>query len=96
MTCPICISFLGDTCIVALNLGFIHVFTGQFLGDVGRLHESVEMYRSILDKDDDNFEMVFNAANIFRQVQDNVMSEKLFEKASLLKPNVRNILFYVI
>jgi len=52
------------------------------------------MYESIVHKDVDNFELVFNAANILRQVNRNEDAEKLFYKASILKPQVSVELYY--
>ena len=63
-------------------------FLAQFLGDQGRLAESAEMYLRYVAESPDNFELVFNAANILRQIQKNEEAEKLFIKASHLKPDV--------
>lgn len=49
------------------------------------------MYRTMIDRDNENFEMVFNAANIFRQVQENDLAEKLFERVTALRPSVSRV-----
>lgn len=63
----------------------------QFLGEVGRLQEAAEMYESIIDKESENFELVFNTANILRQVNRNQDAEQLFYKATLIRPMVNRL-----
>ena len=50
--------------------------------------EAADMYQKYVSESPENFELVFNAANTLRQIQKNEEAEKLFIKASQLKPNV--------
>ena len=60
----------------------------QFLADTGRLTESADMYLKYVAENPDHFELVFNAANVLRQIQKNKEAEGLFMKATQLKPEV--------
>ena len=39
---------------------------GQFLGDLGRVDESAEMYANAVKYNPDDFELLFNTANAYR------------------------------
>lgn len=47
-------------------LSKIILVVAQFLGETGRLKESSAMYRQAIQKSPNDFELVFNAANILR------------------------------
>lgn len=47
-------------------LSKITLVVAQFLGETGRLKESSAMYRQAIQKSPNDFELVFNAANILR------------------------------
>ena len=66
----------------------ISLSAAQFLADTGRLMESADMYLKYVAENPDHFELVFNAANVLRQIQKNKEAEALFMKATQLKPEV--------
>ena len=66
----------------------ISLYAAQFLADTGRLTESADMYLKYVAENPDHFELVFNAANVLRQIQKNKEAEALFMKATQLKPEV--------
>ena len=67
---------------------FFFFFLAQFLGETGRLQESSAIYTDIVQKDPNNFETIFNAANVLRQIPRNQEAERLFKRATELKPTV--------
>ena len=50
--------------------------------------DAAAMYRKAIDLKEDDFEIMFNAANAHRQAGLNNDAEKLYWKAVLLKPEV--------
>ncbi len=64
------------------------IFTGQYLGELGRHQEAAENYVKASQITPEDFELIFNTANALRQANRNEDAENHYKKAARLRPNV--------
>ncbi|ELU11461.1 hypothetical protein CAPTEDRAFT_171248 [Capitella teleta] len=67
----------------------VHQHYGQFLADSGRYDEAAERYLEAVElSTKEDFELVFNTANVLRQAGRNQDAEKYYYHATRLKPKL--------